>query len=464
MTALASGATLEVTTTALDQDGAGVAELGPAPDQRSDQPDHVRLHVAGALPGETVAATVEHVSPHRRAGASHAWARLGRVLRPAPERVEPACAAYGACGGCVMQHLDYPAQVIWKRGLVEQALTGVRGAVPVDDCVPSPRPLGYRNQAKYVCGFVAGRLVLGAYEPRSHRIVDLAGCRVIEPPLDQVAGVVRGLLEEHAVEPFDERRRTGLVRYVVLRANGEGEVLATLVTSRRPWPEAAALAAELRARAPAVVGVVQNVNAASGNVVFGGEDVALAGAERLDERLGGVRVALGPRAFLQLNRQVAALIYDQIRAAVARLGRVGQVADVFAGVGAVAFTLADLVGEVVAIEQNPEAAAAGASAASAAGLAQVRFVTADAGRGLAALDRADVIVLNPPRAGASPAVCAEVLRLAPRLLAYVSCNPASLARDLTALRASGLTLQTLRPFDMLPHTRHVETIAFLTSG
>jgi 23S rRNA (uracil-5-)-methyltransferase RumA len=311
---------------------------------------------------------------------------------------------------------------------------------------------------------VAGRLVLGAYEPRSHRIIDLAGCRVIEPPLDEVAGVLRGLLAEHAVEPFDERLRTGLLRYVVLRANGEGRVLATLVTSRRAWPGAAALAAELRARAPAVVGVVQNVNGDAGNVVFGDEEVALAGAERLDEHLGGVRVALGPRAFLQLNRQVAALIYGEVRTAVGRLGRIGRVADVFAGVGAVAFTLANLAGEIVAIEQNPEATAAGAAAASAAGLAHVRFVTADAARGLSTLDNADVIVLNPPRAGAGPAVCAAVVGLAPRLLVYISCNPASLARDLTALKAGGLTLQSLRPFDMLPHTRHVETIAFLTSN
>jgi 23S rRNA (uracil1939-C5)-methyltransferase len=359
-----------------------------------------------------------------------------------------------------MQHLAYDEQLAWKRTLVADA---VGGGVDVQPCLPSPRPLGYRNQAKYVYGRVETGLVLGAYAPRSHALVDLAGCRVVEPVLDEVAAVLRGLLEEASVDPFDERRRTGLLRYVLLRANAEGQVLATLVTADRAWPGARALAARLMAALPAVVGVVHNVNDGGGNVLLGRQSVALAGADRLAETVAGVPVSLGPEAFLQLNRHVAAQAYQLVRAAVAPLGRLGRIIDVFAGVGAMAFTLADLADEIVAIEQNPAATAAGAAAALAAGLAHIRFVTADAATGLRALDVADLVVLNPPRAGAGAAVCAAVLALRPRALVYLSCNPISLARDIARLSEGGLSVQSLTPMDMLPHTRHVETFTFLQS-
>jgi 23S rRNA (uracil-5-)-methyltransferase RumA len=402
------------------------------------------------------------VSPHRRQDAREAWARIERVLRPAPERTPSACPAYGHCGGCVMQHLAYRAQVAWKSARVAAAL-GPGARERMQPAVASPRPLAYRNQAKYVYGRRDGRAVLGAYAPRSHVLVDLAGCRVVEPPLDEVAGILRGLLETAAVEPFDEHRRTGLLRYVVMRRNAEGAVLVTLVTGQGSWPGGAALAAALRAAAPAVVGVVQNVNDSGGNVLFGNDSVVLAGRDSLAELVSGVRVQLGPRAFLQLNREVAALAYGQIRAAVAGLGRLGRVVDVFAGVGAVAFALADLADEIIAIEQNPTATAAGARAAADAGVSNVRFVTADAAAGLAAISGADLVVLNPPRAGVGPAACAAVLALRPRAIAYLSCNPVSLARDLATLSAGGLELQSIIPLDMLPHTTHVETLTFLQS-
>jgi 23S rRNA (uracil1939-C5)-methyltransferase len=450
---LRPGDRIEVEGAGLDERGAGLADTGAH-----------RVHVAGLLPGERAAAIVEHVSVHQVAGRRDAWARLeSAVAVGSPDRVAPVCPAHGPCGGCPLQHLAYPAQVRWKGERVAEALTRhpSLAAVPVAPCRPAPRPLGYRNQAKYVYGpdHRSGQLVLGAYLPRSHAVVDLAGCRVVEPVLDQVAAELRDLLEAHGVPPFDEVRRTGLLRYVVLRANAAGQVLVALVAARA-WPEASALAAELRDRRPAVSGVVLNVNAGAGNALFGDEERTLAGQPRLEDEIGPVRVGLEARSFFQLNREVAGAAYEDLRAAAAALGPIERAVDAYAGAGGIAFCLLGLAREVVAIEENPAATAAAAEFARQRGL-PVRFETGDAAELLGRIPAADLVVLNPPRSGCAPEVLLALGRLRPRLVAYLSCHPGTLARDLEVLGGLGFAAREIRPYDMLPHTPHVEALALI---
>jgi 23S rRNA (uracil1939-C5)-methyltransferase len=449
---LQPGARVELEGTELDERGAGVAHLE----------DH-RVHVAGLLPGERARAVIEHVSVHRIDDRRPAWARLEELLSPSPDRVAPVCPAHGPCGGCPLQHLAYPAQVRWKGERVVEALARhpVLAGVPVAPCVPSARVLGYRNQAKYVYGRDrhSGRLVLGAYVPRSHEVVDLGGCRVVEPVLDEVARILRDLLEERAVAPFDEVRRTGLLRYAILRSNAAGQVLVALVAAG-DWPEAAALADLLRARASAVTGVVLNVNAGHGNALFGDEERTLCGQPSLEDEIGPARVELASRSFFQLNRETAGRAYADLRAAVAALGPIGRIVDAYAGAGGIAFSLAALAGEVVAIEENAAATAAALAFARQRGL-PVRFETADAAEALERIQEADVVVLNPPRGGCAPEVLAAVARMRPRLVAYLSCHPGTLARDLDVLQGLGLSAREIRPYDMLPHTPHVEALALI---
>jgi 23S rRNA (uracil1939-C5)-methyltransferase len=378
--------------------------------------------------------------------------------------VEPVCPAYGPCGGCPLQHLDYQAQVRWKGQRVKEALARypALAGVPVAGCVSSERVLGYRNQAKYVYGRdqTSGRLVLGAYLPRSHAVVDMAGCRVVEPALDDVAGALRELLEARAVAPFDEVKRTGLLRYVALRANAAGQVLVALVAAR-PWPDAEGLARELRQRAPRVSGVVLNLNAAHGNALFGEEERLLDGQSVLEDEIGPARVELASRSFFQLNRETAGRAYHDLQQAAAALGPLERAVDAYAGAGGIAFSLAPWAAEVVAIEEN--AAATGAAEAFARRhRLPVRFVTADAALALGQIPAADLVVLNPPRGGCAPEVLAAVGRLRPRLTAYLSCHPGTLARDLDVLDRLGLRAREVQPYDMLPHTPHVEALALVS--
>jgi 23S rRNA (uracil1939-C5)-methyltransferase len=442
----------------LDEQGAGTGTV----DQASPP---LRVHVAGALPGERVAVRLAHVSAHAGGPVRQAWAQLVSVTQPSPDRVDVACPAHGSCGGCALMALAYPAQLAGKRRrvLAQLARYPALAGLAVDETVPSPARLGYRNHAKYVHGRCTpgGSPALGGYAPRSHRLVDLAGCRVVVPVLDEIRGTLLELLDAHAVEPFDERLRTGVLRYVVMHANEASRVLVTLVAGRPEGQLAEALAQALAARCPAVAGVVLNLNATAGNRILGENERLLWGAASLDDRVGEARVRLSSRSFFQANREVAGLIQRAILAALP--GRLARAVDVYAGAAPFALALAPFADEVIAIEENPAASATAAAFLAEQGATErrVRMVTDDAAAGLAAVGTADVVVLDPPRKGCTTEVLAAAVGLRPALLAYVSCDPGSLARDLDLLVSAGGRVARITPFDMMPHTPHVEALALV---
>jgi 23S rRNA (uracil1939-C5)-methyltransferase len=437
----------------LDDDGAGLGTL-------STEDGALLVHAPGLLPGDEARVEFEHVSPHRRAEGRPAWARVLAVETPSPDRVAPACVRQATCGGCPLMILEGQAQLAFKRRRVQRAFAAypALATVPVDACGPSPREEGYRNHAKYVFGPVAGRPVLGAYAPRSHTIVDQAGCRVVEPVLEAARAAILPCLAH--LPAFDEVRRVGLLRHVVLRANRAGRVLVALVIGQADWPDAEAVAAALAQACPAIAGVVLNVNRSGGNAILGTEERLLFGQSTLEDAIGPATLRLSARSFFQANREVAAALYAEVRAAIAALGPVDRVVDVYSGAGGIAQTLVDVCREVVAIEENPATTAAAEAHLRERGIA-IPFFTGDAADGLARIDRADAVVLNPPRKGCAPAVLDRVRALRPRRVVYVSCDPGTLARDLARLVEGGGQVVAARPFDMMPHTPHVETLAIV---
>jgi 23S rRNA (uracil1939-C5)-methyltransferase len=453
------GELFEADCSALDDEGSGVVEM--ATGQES-----MRVHLAGVLAHERVRACLDHVSVHSRGGRRQAWASLREILSPSADRVAVACPAYGTCGGCALMALAYPAQLAWKTERVRAELTQheALAALPVEDCASSPRVLGYRNQAKYVYGRErdSGRLVLGGFAPRSHDLVDLAACQVVEPVLDEARGVLLATLIERSVEPFDEIRRTGVLRYAILRATASGHVMATLVAGRQGWPDAVAIAESLRDRCPAVVSVVLNVNVGTGNALFGEEETQVLGASTLEDSVGDVQVRLSSRSFFQANRAVASAIYQAIAASVP--ADMACVVDAYAGAGGIALSLAPKAHDVIAIEESAAATSAAAGFLAERSEGRIRTMTGDAGACLDQLARADGVVLNPPRKGCDERVLTALERLRPQTLLYLSCNPRTLARDLAVLVNAGAEVVRLSPFDMMPHTPHVETLALVRFG
>ncbi len=435
----------------LDSQGAGVGTVA--------EPIALDVHVPGALPGEEISAHIDSVSTHRPV----AWATLGTIHRPSVERVAPVCPAHGRCGGCVLQHYNVDAQARWKEARLRHdvARNPILAGTPVSVIVSSPRALGYRNNAKLVAARNdSGRLVLGAYAPRTHRVVDLAGCAITEPAIEQAATAVRDVLQAHGIQPYDEKRLTGLLRYVILRANATGQVLVTLVTSGDAFPCRDLVVQSLVARAPNVIGVVQNVNPSRGNEIFGSFEHTLHGEPTIEDRIGDVRLRISSRAFFQANRDVANAAYQAITAAT-RPGPTDRIVDAYAGVGGIALTLAPLAEVVIGIEEHVGAVGDAEASAVLNVTKNARFVAGDVVEHLGELGHADIVILNPPRKGCAPEVLQQAVALGPRVIAYLSCAPDTLLRDLAILAASNYRTTEIRPFDMLPHTSHLEALAIL---
>jgi 23S rRNA (uracil1939-C5)-methyltransferase len=462
---LRPGAQLRLHVTELDEAGLGVGRVGA-----------IDVAVPDMLPGEQADIAVEHASTHR----ARAWGRvLQRVGEPAPERVPPSCPAFGRCGGCVWQHLGYDAQLARKRGRVAGELAAVGlGHVPVAPVLAAPAVTGYRNKGKYVIGAGPDGLVLGAYAPRSHEVVDTSGCQVVEPVIDHVAGLVRAALRRTGLPAYDERGRTGVLRYAILRTGSSGEVLIGLVTAGSVHDQRLVDAARELCRDPAVAGVVQLENMTEGGALLDpqGAVVCLAGRPAVTEHVAGpgpagqVAIELGAGDFFQVNRAQAARLYAEAAQQAAALAPDGrgpagmQVIDLYTGVGGIAFAVARTGARVLGVEAFAGAVAAGRAAAERAGVAeQVRFCAGDAadlGR-LTEETRADVIVVDPPRKGLEDRARAALIAAAPSGIVYVSCGPASLARDLAALAQAGWCIERVQPVDLMPGTPQIECVVSL---
>jgi len=441
--------TCVVQATSLDEHGLGIGDAGGR-----------ALHVADLLPGERAEVAIEHDSPHQAASWGHIVRRIGKS---SDHRVKPACPRFGRCGGCTWQHLAYPAQLAEKHRIVTDALAAVpavaAGTVEVAPVVRSPDVLGYRNKGKYVAAGLDGRLVLGAYVPRSHGVIDMLGCRVVAPVIDELATWARGALDAAALEPYDEARRTGELRYVVIRASGSGDALVGLVCTTATSKKKLDLVASSMARHPALRGLVVTRNDRRDGAILptGTRAEVLVGTGVMTERLGGVDVEVGIGEFLQVNRTQAAAMYARV-AELAEPADGTRAVELYAGLGGITFSLAARGAAVVAIEIDADAVAALRRSAQRAGLVRVRAEAGDASRLAAVPGGTDVVVVNPPRKGLAPAVIDAIVGARPARIVYVSCGPQSLGRDLARLGDAGYVATAIEPFDLMPGTAQVETL------
>lgn len=408
--------------------------------------------------------------------------RVHRAGGPDPRRVahvdhvreEPApvpCRHFPRCVGCPLVGTPYAEQLRAKGEALRTALREA-GIEPArhDDPAGSPRALGYRNHAKLVFRTrraVAGRreVVLGVYRPGTHSVAPADGCVVHHRLLQPVLRSLRAEVERLELPVFDERVRSGALRYALARASeAQGVVHLTLVSAVPDPPGLRELVARLRRAHPALAAAFLCVNPTPGNALLSSDVRRLFGPPALLERFGVVALESRPDAFLQANVAVAGRIYATVRSWLAPRPD-DELLDLYAGVGAIALHVAPHVRRAVGVEAHPSAVACAAASARRAGLANAEFATGAAEDALrVARERAlapSLLSVNPPRKGLGAQVVAALAELAPRRIAYVSCDPRSLARDLAALLARGYAVERVRAFDMLPQTPHVEAVALL---
>ena len=439
----------------LSSDGSGVAH----------SPEGETVFIPGAAPGDE--ARVRIVKDCKR----YAFGILDEVLTPSPDRIPVDCAVAGPCGGCSLRHLDYAAELRAKQENVADAFARIGGLdVPVLPIVGSPEIDRYRNKVQFPVGTdKAGRPCIGFYAGHTHRIVPCPDCRLQPCVLNEIGNTLCAFFAEKGIHPYNEETGKGLIRHIFLRRGAHsGQIMVCLVSTRAKIPSAEELCTRLKEAFPDIVTILLNVNAKNTNVILGSETHTLYGQGYIEDTLCGVPVQLGPLSFYQVNTLAAEQLYG-IAAEYAQLTPDDLLLDLYCGMGTIGLSMADHCRELVGVEIVPEAiesAKANAARMGAAISAKSRFFCADAGQAAAQLAaeglHPDVVMLDPPRKGCDEATLSAVVRMAPRRVVYVSCNPATAARDAAWLEQNGYHAEKVQPVDLFPRTKHVETVCLLS--
>ncbi len=403
-----------------------------------------------------------------KAAKTYAYGILQKVLKPSPVRTEPDCPVYRPCGGCQLRHITYAAELEQKQKIVQDCFSRLGGLdAPVLPILPSPLVEEYRNKVQFpVQPGPDGRPQIGFFAPRSHRLVPCGNCRLQPGLLNEIAAEICRLMEVFSISCYDEASHTGLVRHIYLRQGWHsGQVLVCLVVNGRRLPGQAEFCAALQQKFPSIASIVLNVNTQKTNVITGRECITLAGSGWIEDTLCGVPVRLGPLSFYQVNTPAAEQLYAAARQ-FAQLQPTDTLLDLYCGMGTIGLSMYADCARLIGVEVVDEAVASARRNAAAMGAENARFLCADAGQAaeklLAEGLRPDVVVLDPPRKGCDMATLSAVVRMGPRRIVMVSCNPATAARDAKILGQEGYRTVQIQPADLFPRTKHVETIVLLT--
>ena len=441
----------------LSNDGSGVAHSS----------EGEAVFVPGTAPGDE--AQVRIVKDCGR----YAFGILDKLLTPSPDRIPVDCAVAGPCGGCSLRHLDYAAELRAKQESVADAFRRIGGLdVPVLDALPSPEVDRYRNKVQFPVGRDKdGAPCIGFYAGRTHRIVPCPDCKLQPGVLNDIGNTLCAFFAAHGIQPYDEERGKGLVRHIFLRRGAHsGQIMVCLVCTRPKLPHSDELVALLREKFRDIATILINVNAKKTNVILGEESVTLYGPGCIEDTLCGVPVRLGPLSFYQVNTLAAERLYG-VAAEYAQLEPDDVLLDLYCGMGTIGLSMAGHCRELIGVEIIPEAidsAKANAARMGDAVAAKSRFFCADAGEAAARLAaeglRPDVIMLDPPRKGCDETTLSAVVRMSPRRVVYISCNPSTAARDAAWLGQHGYRAEKVQPVDLFPRTKHVECVIALSKG
>lgn len=425
--------------------------------------DGLTVFVPGLLPGEEAEVIIEVKK------RQYAVGRIEQRLATAEARVAPLCPLFDRCGGCQLQHMAYPAQLAAKRQSVVDALQRIGGLsdVTVRPVLGMDDPWYYRNKMQFpVAG--GGKPLVGCFARGSHQVIDTQHCYIQHAVNNDIAQAVRDWMARYNVPAYQEKTQSGVVRHVIGRIGlHTGQVMVVVVTNGSHLPHQAELVESVKQAIPGLVTVVQNVNPQKTNVILGRKNTVLYGPGWIEEKLGELSFRISAHSFFQVNTRQAERLYQTV-VELAEFTGAERVVDAYCGTGTIGLFVAPYCKTVLGVEVV-EAAIVDADANRARnGVSpdKARFIAGDAAVVLPKLakdgNEADVVILDPPRAGCHPNVLQAVRDFSPEKIVYVSCNPATLARDLAILCRDTYAVKVVQPVDMFPQTMHVETVALLS--
>ena len=434
----------------LTHDGAGVAKVEGYP-----------LFVPDGLPGEKAKIKVIKVNK------GYGFGRLMEITEASPYRVEPECPIYKECGGCQLQHMSYEGQLKAKEKQVSDVLQriGKLENVKVHPVLGMENPWRYRNKAQVPIGEHEGGLIGGFYQQRSHQIIDMKACIIQQEKNDEVVKKVKEICNINGVRAYDEQKHKGELRHIMARYGlKSGEVMVVLVTRTNELTGKKKIIEEIVKRIPGVKSIVQNINSKKTNVIFGDETKVLWGEEVIYDSIGDIKFAISARSFYQVNPEQTKVLYDKALEYADLTGE-ENVIDAYCGIGTISLFLAQKARKVYGVEIVPEAIEDAKKNAELNGISNVEFAVGEAETVIPEWYEngvvADVLVVDPPRKGCDEKLLQTIINMKPKKVVYVSCNPATLARDLRVLEDGGYQTVEVQPVDMFPQTMHVECVAKL---
>ena len=448
---LAEKQIIELQITGLGSSGEGVGKI-----------EGFTVFAQGGLPGEKVRVRLNKVKK------TYAMGRVIRILEASADRIEPRCPVYKSCGGCQLQHLSYQAELNVKRQQVYDALTriGHFTDLQVEPTLGAESPWYYRNKMQFPVAEEKGKIAIGCFAAASHKVINVENCFIQKEANNTVSRVVKIWLEKYHIPTYDEYQHKGLVRHVMGRVGvHSGEVMVVLVTTKPELPHQTELLETLKKQVTGFKTLIQNINSKATNIILGRENKVLYGTGTITDSIGSLCFHISAQSFFQVNSEQAEKLYSKALQ-FANLQGKETVVDVYCGTGTITLFLAQKAAKAYGIEIVPSAIADAKQNALDNKVNNAEFILGDAAEELPKLltsgVRPEVIVLDPPRVGCEAKVLNALAKVEPKRIIYVSCNPATLARDAAILAEQGYSLTKVQPVDMFSRTCHVECVCLMS--
>ena len=418
------------------------------------------VFLPNAVAGERVRLRIEKAQKTWAAG------KIVEILEKSPHRVNRECPVAKLCGGCDFWHMDYEEETRLKAERVKTCLNRLAGErlteMPI---LAAPDCHGYRNKAQYPVAAKKGRAYAGFFRAGTHDVVENRRCLILPEETDAVKDAVMDYVNQFRISVYDEATHKGLLRHIYVRRGAvSGQILVCLVCNGEKLPKVEALLSRLQ-KIPGFTTLVLSVNTKKGNAVLGDKFVTLYGPGYIEDTLCGLNFRLSPRSFYQVNHHQAQRLYETA-IALAGITKNDTVLDLYCGVGTITLAMASSAGKVIGVEVIPQAVEDAKDNARRNGIENAEFFCGDAGQAALELEkngvRPDVVVVDPPRKGLNADTIEALHRMAPRRIVYVSCDPATLARDVAMLKQRGYALQSATAADLFPKCAHVETVVLMS--
>ena len=379
------------------------------------------------------------------------------------DTISSVCPSSRRCGGCQNKNAIYPSSLRAKHGRLVRLLSRFGR---VDKMIGMAEPTHYRNKVQAAFGRREGKIISGIYQSSDGRIIPSDLCLLEDKRADAIVVTIRNMCPSFKIKPYDLRTGKGYLRHVLVRVGAEsGEIMVVLVTASGNFPSERSFVNELLRRHPEITTVVHNINTTDTALFLGAESRTLFGEGYITDKLCGLRFRISPKSFYQINHTQTEVLYGKAKEFAALTGE-ERIIDAYCGTGTIGLFMADRAKELIGVEVNADAVRDAVDNAKRNGIEHARFVCADAGAFMRELadagESCDVVITDPPRAGCSKQFLSSLIKLAPKRIVYISCNPETLARDLHTLTRNGYAAEKIQGVDMFPFTEHVESVVCLT--